>query len=244
MLTLKKGSALKVRYLIKFSKESDIKFISHLDLMRTIQKVIRRAELPIEYSKGFNPHMSLSIAQPLSVGTYSTGEYMDIVLLEEVNEKEIISRLNEKCPRGIKILEAKKIIQIENEKKVPQAMALVDAASYTIKIKYEALEGLEAEVEALLKKPEWNTIKKSKNGEKEVNIRPMIKDFKYWLKDEYLVINTLISCGSRENLSADLLAEYIKANTSNANQEAFVNIKREEIFALKNNKLVPLFKYV
>ena len=57
MLTLKKGSVLKVRYLIKFSKEKDIKFISHLDLMRTIQRIIRRADLPIEYSKGFNPHM-------------------------------------------------------------------------------------------------------------------------------------------------------------------------------------------
>ena len=55
---------MKVRYLIKYTKESEIKFISHLDLMRTIQRVIRRAALPIEYSKGFNPHMTISIAQP------------------------------------------------------------------------------------------------------------------------------------------------------------------------------------
>lgn len=71
---------MKVRYLIKFTKEADIKFVAHLDLMRTIQRIIRRSGLPIEYSKGFNPHMTLSIAQPLSVGVYSEGEYMDIVL--------------------------------------------------------------------------------------------------------------------------------------------------------------------
>ena len=65
MLTLKKGSVFKVRYLIKYSKESEIKFIAHLDLMRTIQRIIKRSELPIEYSKGFNPHMAVSIAQPL-----------------------------------------------------------------------------------------------------------------------------------------------------------------------------------
>ncbi|MDZ5035507.1 TIGR03936 family radical SAM-associated protein, partial [Clostridium perfringens] len=68
-----------MRYVIKFTKESSVKFISHLDLMRTIQRVIRRADLPMEYSKGFNPHMALSIAQPLSVGVYSDAEYMDIV---------------------------------------------------------------------------------------------------------------------------------------------------------------------
>ena len=46
-----------MRYLIKFTKDADIKFVSHLDLMRTIQRIVRRAELPVEYSKGFNPHI-------------------------------------------------------------------------------------------------------------------------------------------------------------------------------------------
>ncbi|STB75840.1 radical SAM-linked protein [Clostridium perfringens] len=49
-----------MRYLIKFTKDADIKFVSHLDLMRTIQRIVRRAELPVEYSKGFNPSYGLS----------------------------------------------------------------------------------------------------------------------------------------------------------------------------------------
>ena len=53
-----------MRYLIKFTKEQNIKFISHLDVLKTIQKNIRRAGLPIEFSQGFNPHMNTSIAQP------------------------------------------------------------------------------------------------------------------------------------------------------------------------------------
>ncbi len=93
-----------VRYLIKYTKESEIKFLSHLDLMRTIQRVIRRAKLPIEYSKGFNPHMSISIAQPLSVGVYSTGEYLDAVFIEAIDEKEIIKTLNENTVGGVKFL--------------------------------------------------------------------------------------------------------------------------------------------
>lgn len=107
---------MKVRYVIKFTKESSVKFISHLDLMRTIQRVIRRADLPMEYSKGFNPHMALSIAQPLSVGVYSDAEYMDIVLVEELEEKEIIDRLNAKTASGIKFLNARKVITKEGEK--------------------------------------------------------------------------------------------------------------------------------
>ena len=73
MKTLKRGRVLKMRYLIKFTKEDSIKYVSHLELMRTIQRIIRRAELPVQYSQGFNPHIILSIAQPLSVGVYSKG---------------------------------------------------------------------------------------------------------------------------------------------------------------------------
>ena len=83
---------MKVRYVIKFTKGADIKFIGHLDLMRTIQRIIRRSEVPIEYSKGFNPHMALSLAQPLSVGVYSDGEYMDIVLTEEMKVADLLAR--------------------------------------------------------------------------------------------------------------------------------------------------------
>lgn len=233
-----------MRYLVKFTKEENIKFISHLDVLKTIQKNIRRAELPIEYSQGFNPHMTTSIAQPLSVGVYSSGEYMDMVLTQEMNEEEIIARLNATAPGGIKYISALAIPYKEGEKKVPQAMAMIDGARYTIKVKYSDVSGLEEEVNKLLKEDEWNIIKKTKKGQKETNIKAMIKEFKFWIKDNVLVINTLISTGSREHLSADLLVKYIQENTSNALVDSFVEIKREEMYFYKNDKLVPLYKCV
>lgn len=234
-----------MRYLLKFTKEENIKFISHLDVLKTIQKNIRRAELPIEYSKGFNPHMSTSIAQPLSVGVYSSGEYMDIVLEEEMDEKEIVDRLNKTAPSGIKYISALAIPYVEGQKKVPQAMAMIDAARYTIKIKYSDVSNLENEMNELLARPEWNTIKKSKKGEKEVNLKNFIKELNFWIKDEVLVLNALISTGSREHLSADLLVKYIQENTSNALVDSFVAIKREEMYFYKEeDKLVPLYKCV
>ena len=232
-----------MRYLIKFTKEPNIKFISHLDVLRTIQRNIRRADLPIEYSQGFNPHMATSIAQPLSVGVYSSGEYMDMVLTREMNEEEIIKRLNETAPSGIKYISALAIPYVEGQKKVPQAMAMIDAARYIIKIKYTQIDNVETEMNKLLEKNQWNTIKKSKKGSKEFDIKTFIKEFSFWIKDEYLVINTLISTGSREHLSAELLVRYIQENTTNADLDAFVDTKREEMyFYKKEDKLVPLYK--
>ncbi|OVE70044.1 radical SAM protein [Clostridium diolis] len=233
-----------MRYLTKFTKEENIKFISHLDVLKTIQKNIRRAGLPIEYSQGFNPHMNTSIAQPLSVGVYSSGEYMDMVLTTEMDENKIVDNLNETAPSGIKYISALAIPYKEGEKKVPQAMALIDAARYTIKIKYSDVSNLEEEVGKLLEINEWNTVKKSKKGEREVNIRPLVKEFSFWIKDEFLILNAVISTGSREHLSADLLVSYIQEKTSNAILDSFVNTKREEMYFYKNNKLVPLYKCV
>lgn len=233
-----------MRYLTKFTKEENIKFISHLDVLKTIQKNIRRAGLPIEYSQGFNPHMNTSIAQPLSVGVYSSGEYMDMVLTTEMDENEIVDKLNDTAPSGIRYISALAIPYKEGEKKVPQAMALIDAARYTIKIKYSDVSNLEGEINKLLEINEWNTVKKSKKGEREVNIRPLIKELNFWIKDEFLILNVVISTGSREHLSADLLVSYIQEKTSNAILDSFVNTKREEMYFYKNNKLVPLYKCV
>ena len=235
---------MKVRYVIKFTKEANIKFISHLDLMRTLQRVIRRANPPMEYSKGFNPHMAMSIAQPLSVGVYSDAEYMDIVLVEELDEKEIIEKLNAKTASGIKFLEARKVITKDGEKKLPQAMALIDAARFTVKMLCEDSKVVEEKLKTLEENKEWITIKKSKKGEKEVNLRTMIKEMKYWTNENELVLNILISSGSREHLSPDLVASYIKSNIPEIVEDAFIDIKREEMYVCSNNKYIPIYKFI
>jgi len=229
-----------VRYLIKYSKESHIKFLSHLDLMRTIQRVIRRAKLPIEYSKGFNPHMSISIAQPLSVGVYSTGEYLDTVFTQEVEEKEILKALNENTVTGIKFLSVTKVARKEGQKN-QQAMATIDAAKYVIKLKLQNVD--EVDMDSVMDLSQWTILKKSKSGEKETDIKPLIKDIKYSVEDDILTIETLLSCGSRENLSPSLLSEFIKTHVKGIKEDAFVNIKRVEMYAFKGKELLSLQEF-
>ena len=168
---------------------------------------------------------------------------MDLVLSDEVDENEIIEKLNSKSASGIKFIQARKIVNVEGEKKAPQAMALIDACRYIIKISYENTSNLEKEIENLLKDNDWTTIKKSKKGEKEVNIRPLVFEFKYWINDNELVLNVILASGSREHLSADLLVDYIKERTSNVNEDAFVDIKREEMYFTRNEKLIPLCNF-
>ena len=231
-----------MRYVIKFTKGEGIKFIGHLDLMRTIQRIIRRSGIKIEYSKGFNPHMALSIAQPLSVGVYSDGEYLDLVLTEAMKEEDVIDALNAAAPSTIKFLHANSVEIIQNVKRLPQAMALLDAARYIIKLKLKSDENVENDIVAALNESTWEMMKKSKKGEKLADIKPLVKEFKYWIKDGELIVNALIATGSRENLSADLLATFLKNKVANIDGERFVNIKREEMYILNNNRYVPLYK--
>lgn len=234
-----------VRYLIKFSKGSEIKFVSHLDIMRTIQRTFKRASLPVDYSQGFNPHMKLSIAQPLSVGMYSLGDYMDIEFKESVKEEDIEKRFNENSTENLKLLKAIEIKELydKNGRKIPQAMAAIDAADYRIKIKYNDTDNLNDKINNILSLKEWNIIKKSKKGDKEVNIKPLVKEINLNIEGNCLIIDAQVSCGSRDNLSADLLAQYIKNNTENLDEKAFTEIFRIEMYGIKNEKLMPLWQY-
>ncbi|WP_287823531.1 TIGR03936 family radical SAM-associated protein [Clostridium sp.] len=236
---------MKVRYLIKFIKGSNVKFVSHLDIMRTIQRTFKRASLAVDYSKGFNPHMKLSIAQPLSVGMYSLGDYLDIEFKEEVDTSEIERRFNESSNENIKLL---KVVEIKEPydkdgKKIPQAMAAIDGASYTMNIKYLNTDSLNSELDNMLEIKEWNVLKKTKSGEKEVNIKPMVKDLKFIVENNSLNIEAELDCGSRSNLSADLLAKYIKQNTKNVDERAFTEIVRTEMYGMQDKKLIPLWQY-
>jgi radical SAM-linked protein len=95
-----------VKVRIKFAKTGHMKFVGHLDTMRYFQKAIRRAELPVAFSGGYSPHMIMSFAAPLGVGTTSLGEYFDMELTETVPTKEIEDRLNAVMAEGVSICSA------------------------------------------------------------------------------------------------------------------------------------------
>lgn len=91
---------------IKYKKGGEVKFLSHKELMRAIQRAVRRAGLPIAYSQGFNPHMKISWGNALKVGATSEGEYAELQIDGWIKPFELLDRLNAQLPPGIAILEA------------------------------------------------------------------------------------------------------------------------------------------
>ena len=90
---------------LKFSKTGRAIYISHLDLLRTMQRAFLRADMPLKYSEGFNPHAQLAFALPLSVGASSFCELLDFKLNGFMELSEIPYRLNKALPEGIEALE-------------------------------------------------------------------------------------------------------------------------------------------
>jgi len=91
----------------KFGRSGDSKYFSHLDMMRMFQRAYRRAEIPVAYSQGFNPHPEFVIGMPLSVGVESSCEFVDIKLEETVEPDDFVERMNKALPPDIRVLEAK-----------------------------------------------------------------------------------------------------------------------------------------
>jgi radical SAM-linked protein len=91
---------------IKYTKGEEVRFISHRDLMRVFQRAIRRSNLSIAYSQGFNPHMKISWGNALKLGKTSDNEYAVLQFDNWIKPQELMQRLNRELPKGIEILEA------------------------------------------------------------------------------------------------------------------------------------------
>lgn len=94
------------RIKIKYTKGEAVKFISHRDLMRLFQRAIRRADLPMAYSQGFNPHMKISWGQALKVGRTSEGEEAVLNIDGWLKPREVQDKLNKSLPPGVEIIDA------------------------------------------------------------------------------------------------------------------------------------------
>ncbi len=93
------------RLRVKFSRGEEVKFISHLDIIRLWQRAFRRADIPLAYSEGFNPHPKISLAAPLPLGVTSEAELMDIFVTRWVSPHHFTSGVGRELPPGIAILQ-------------------------------------------------------------------------------------------------------------------------------------------
>lgn len=186
---------------IKFSKTGDLMYISHLDLSRTMQKIMVRSQIDIWYSEGFNPQPRIVFALPLPVGVESECELMDIKINYPMEFSEIKERLQKNFPREMKVLDV-----YSPEVKFKS----IFYADYTLKLYSPNLEkDTDKKINDLFSK-ECIVTKKSKSGEKDVDICTFIKKICASQKDGFVEINAIINAGNESNLNPELIVEAIK----------------------------------
>jgi radical SAM-linked protein len=161
---------------IRFSRGEEVKFISHLDLMKVFERAIRRSGLPMAYSQGYNPHPQMVFGMPLSVGMTGSGEYADFELVSEVEPEIFVQELNEALPGAIRVTAA------GIKKTKSNIMASIEGADYIMELfAREELAPEEAirSFDSMLKQDIIPVVKESKGKDgrdtfKETDIRPLI----------------------------------------------------------------------
>lgn len=152
---------------MQITKDRDIRFISHLEYVRTIERAIRRAKLPAAYSEGFNPHLKFSLASALGVGVVSYTEFVEIELAEPMEVELVAKALDKALPRGIRVLAADAVAN-----NTSALMAEAAGASYVVALPYDKdiSEAVEAynEAESLLFK---KAAPKRKEKVKEIDVK-------------------------------------------------------------------------
>lgn len=215
---------------LKFKKEGPIKFIGHLDLMRTFQKLFRRAELPMAYSEGFNPHPIFSFATALAVGVSSEGEYLDLRLAKPMLIETLVEKLNEHAPQGIVFIKGAIM-----DDKTPKAMGIIAAAKYQITC-HETMFNQES-IHSLLEAKEVLIEKTSKKGKNiEFDIRPGI----YNLQILGNVLTMTIATGSDYNIRPEMLLEVLCNKANMTYDRGNYYFHRLELFERVEDNLQPL----
>ena len=203
--------AMEVR--MSFQKTGMAKFISHLDTVRCITRAMKRACVPIWYTEGFNPHAFLTFAMPLSLGFESLCETVDFRLMEEVDLEELAERINNALPVDITVKEIYVHETSPND---------IRWAEY--KIIFNNPDALLLDkAESVLSADEIMVLKKAKQGrkkvEKEVNIKEYIKSFELNNEDGKLILNTVLSSGTRININPMLLIGALVKDTQTDDQD-------------------------
>ena len=204
---------------IKFTKTGNLQFISHLDLQRTFHRILVRSNIPMWYTQGFNPHAKLVFGLPLSIGTQSVCEMADLRIDRKISLEEIKDQLNEQLTDEMQVIEAYYPTAKFND---------IAYADYTITIKSESItKDTEIAAVALFAAPIIMT-KKSKSGEKEVDITNFIKKIKFSAIDGELSVRAVLSAGTTENLNPEYIVTALK--TLNFGECPIYSIMRNRVY--------------
>ena len=235
---------MKIR--IKFRKWGCMKFIGHLDMLRFFQKAMRRADVDIRYSEGFSPHQIMSFAAPLGVGITSDGEYFDIEVHSTKSSEEMIADINATMVDGVEVTG---YVALPDDAKT--AMSIVTAADYVLSYKegYESPlsyeEWKDKVAEFFTDAASFTIIKQTKKSEREIDLKPLVYDFKVVEQEGKPAFYIYVSTGSVDNIKPELLLASMYDKLGLEYKEEAIAIHRLDVYAKdeKKNQFVSLLDF-
>ncbi|NIM03160.1 DUF2344 domain-containing protein [bacterium] len=168
------NSIQKVR--IEYSKKGPVRYIGHLDLMHTLFRALKRANLPVSYTQGFNPRIKCSFSPALPLGFASESEYMELYLDKKIDISSSVDNLQKELPEGLTVHNMEKLSLFGKSSNVK-----IKAVAYRINLEQfsgksavstrASKEDIERKIRNFLDKEEiFLTNKKGRT----VNVRPLI----------------------------------------------------------------------
>lgn len=185
---------------IKFRKVGSLQYISHLDLQRTFARVLVRADIPMWYTQGFNPHAKVIFGLPLSVGTESECEFIDLRLDRDIPPAEVRARLNRELTAEMEISEA-----YEPSSKLSD----IAWARYEMCLRFSGADRAVADrLQSLWTTSPLLMVKKTKSGDKEIDITPLVREIKVIYNDDRpneIRVRALLSASEGSYLNPEML---------------------------------------
>ena len=210
------------KYILKYTRDERVKYISHLDFIRMFHRAVRRSGVNFLFSEGFNPHPVMTVAMPLSVGVTSDGEYMKVGFEDEFSPEEIKSRINDALPPGFEIKSVYKLKAKEID------LTKITVADYTVMVELGSGSSY-LDVDSFMKEKSLVVIKKSKSGEKPSDIRPHIHSLEEINREDRIVTYKMrLSCSNSYNLKPETVINAMEQFQQNFMHE-FICIHRDRL---------------
>ena len=189
---------------IRFKKLGRLQYISHLDLVRTMSKILVRAKLPMWYTEGFNPKPKMIFAAPLSIGAESMCEFMDIRLIKKLPPEDVIEALNDNMTDEMQVIEAyyptEKFTELKWLKYTMKVKSAMDSAN------------LAEKCNEIFAKSEITVLKKTKSGEQNVDIKPLIRSAVARAEGDLAVLDLTLSADQSRFLNPEYIADVLRDN--------------------------------
>ena len=207
---------------VLYTRSGSAKYLSHLDVNRTMQRAIARSHLPVWYTQGFNPHIYLTFALPTPLGYESECETMDFRFVEEIPEEEALSRLNACLPTGLRA------VRIAPPQRKPEDIC---AADYAVSVSSPELDAktLFDELSAFFARETILAEKKTKKGTKTLDLKPLLRVLELTPTEDGALAVLRLSAGAVENVNPGLLFDAFSALTGR--ELDCLRVKKRSVYA-------------